>query len=152
MGEQRLEHVGDARSLLEWLEEDGTHHEWLSAAAAHGRKRVPGSKPEKVSWPALKWTPRFMGLGGACGCVGQAREWMEKADTSDATAGEEQDGVGQRLVMSERRPRRGEEPRGRPSKLGTPVVRLLEHSGVAVRRVGGGHDKRREARDRAEAG
>jgi hypothetical protein len=68
---------------------------------------------------------------------------MEKADTGDAAVGEEQDGVEQHMVSSERRPRRREEPRGRPSKLGTPVVMLLGHSGVAVRRVGGNEEQGR---------
>jgi hypothetical protein len=77
---------------------------------------------------------------------------MEKAGIGDAAVGEEQDDVGQCLVVSERRPRRGEEPRGRPSKLGTPATRLLGHSGVVARRVDGGHSKQSEARDRAEAG
>jgi hypothetical protein len=64
---------------------------------------------------------------------------MEKVGTGDVATGEEQDGVGRRLVSSERWPRRREEPRGRPSKLGTPAARLLGHLGVAVRRVGGSH-------------
>jgi hypothetical protein len=63
VGEQRLEHVGDTGTLLEWLEEDGTHREWLSTVAAFGWRRVTGGRPEKGSRPALKWTPRFMGLG-----------------------------------------------------------------------------------------
>jgi hypothetical protein len=63
MGEQRLEHVGDVETLLEWLEEDGTHREWLSAAAAHGRRRVTSGRPKKKLRPALKWMSRFMGLG-----------------------------------------------------------------------------------------
>jgi hypothetical protein len=61
VGEQRLEHVGDVETLLEWLEEDGTYREWLSAVAAHGRRRVTGSMQEELR-AALKWTPRFMGL------------------------------------------------------------------------------------------
>jgi hypothetical protein len=73
VGEQRLEHGGDAETLLEWLEEDGTHHEWLSAAASHRQRRVTGGRREKESRPALKWTPRFMGLGRACSGVGGVR-------------------------------------------------------------------------------
>jgi hypothetical protein len=62
VGEQRLEHVGDAETLLEWLEEDGTHREWLSTATAYGRRRVTGGRSENESRLALKWTSRFMGL------------------------------------------------------------------------------------------
>jgi hypothetical protein len=63
VGEQQLEHVGGAETLLELLEEDGTHREWLSVVVAHGRRRVTGGRPEKELRPVLKWTLRFMGLG-----------------------------------------------------------------------------------------
>jgi hypothetical protein len=49
VGEQQLEHVRDAETLLEWLEEDGTHHEWLFATAMHGRRRVADSRLDKES-------------------------------------------------------------------------------------------------------
>jgi hypothetical protein len=63
VGKQRLEHVGDTGTQLEWLEEDGAHREWLSAVAALQRRRVTGSRPEEGSRSALKWTLRFVGLG-----------------------------------------------------------------------------------------
>jgi hypothetical protein len=63
VGKQWLEHVGDAETLLEWLEEDGAHREWLSTAATLGRRRVTGGRSEEGSRPALKWTSRFVGLG-----------------------------------------------------------------------------------------
>jgi hypothetical protein len=56
VGKQWLEHVGDAETLLEWLEEDGAHREWLSTAATLGRRRVTGGRSEEGSRPALKWT------------------------------------------------------------------------------------------------
>jgi hypothetical protein len=63
VGEQRQEHIRDTGTLLEWLEEDGAHCEWLSTATALGWRRVAGGRPEKESRLALKWTLRFMGLG-----------------------------------------------------------------------------------------
>jgi hypothetical protein len=62
VGKQRLEHVGDAETLLEWLEEDGAHREWLSTAAALGQRRVTDGRLEEGSRPALKWTSKFVGL------------------------------------------------------------------------------------------
>jgi hypothetical protein len=47
-----------------WAVERGeTHCEWLSMAAALGRRRVIGGRPVKGSRLALKWTSRFLGLG-----------------------------------------------------------------------------------------
>jgi hypothetical protein len=37
-GGQRQEHIRDAGTLLEWLEEDEAHRECLSVAAAFGRR------------------------------------------------------------------------------------------------------------------
>jgi hypothetical protein len=54
VGKQQLEHVGDAGTLLEWLEEDGAHCEWLSTAAALRRRRVTDGRPEEGSRPVLK--------------------------------------------------------------------------------------------------
>jgi hypothetical protein len=134
VGKHRLEHVGDAGNLLEWLEEDGAHREWFSTAVALKRRRVASGRTEG-SRPTLKWTSRFIGLGRRlwpcqpgrwvdgegqllqCGHRG-GRRWCRVAP-------------GQLwVVTSTRRRQRRELPRGRPSKLGTLTAWLLRHSGM----------------------
>jgi hypothetical protein len=155
VGKQRLEHVCDAGTLLEWLEEDGAHREWLSAAAALRRRRVAGGRSEEGSRPALKWMSRFVELRWSlwlcrpgqrvdgegrhqrCGRrEGRRRRWAVPGQLW--------------VVTSTRRRQHGEEPRGRPNNLGTPTTWVIGHSGVAVWRVGGGHGKRSEAHGRVE--